>query len=486
MAIMMAEDHTVCCPAKGNRRHADHWHREIAPLFVDGWVCEHGLLFAVEATIQLRRISFRQWYRPVPEGHAVYEGAVPQSPDSASMYQRWWLDSIAARVRAYLCAAMETEYQAVVDRLSSVRTDPSPMIRLSTSYLAPTRQDWLEADLSSLERTDLTDPALEHTKLMTLEPVHLLVASATTEAQLERIAAVARRMAEAINRRSFRYTYTSQRPLYGMATRFGPACAPVLAVMLDQTPFGKDKQLLAGMLAQFPTDAAYQILLERIDDRYAAAALAKAGVRFPQRAMRLLSDRAARTSSPAVRHALRLHAVAHDSPGELLTRTTRLPTWFAPALLPQILLRDGRSVVSEAAVIRLITALRTNGPDLDEAVTAVTDTADRASLAEFAWATMEAWQQAGYPAGNRWVLHALGVLGDDNTARQLTPLILGWPRQSAYQRAVYGLDTLVAIGSETALEQLRAIAMRAKTKLRRAANDKSAELAARLGTRLVR
>lgn len=469
-----------CCPSKGKRRHSDHWLREIAGLFVDSWILDHGLLFAVEATVQLRRMTFRQWYRQVPGGHAIFEGVLLQHPDRGSWHQEQWLEGIATRVRAYLCAAPESEYQVVVERLSDLRTDPSLMIRLVGSYLVPARQDWLEADISALEELLRPDqPDIQHTKLASLEPVYLLVASATTMDQLDRIAAVARRIIDVKRAHTSHYPFFSQRPLYSMVTTFGPDCAPMIATMIDDCMLGKDLKVLAGVLAQFPTDAAYQILLDRIDDKYVAAALSKATDRFPQRAVRLLTDQAARTSSPAVQHALRLHEanLSGDSGKEPSTRSPRLPQWCAPSLLPPLRLRDG-GTMSESAVASLVTTLVTAGPD---GVGMSVDAADPASLAEVAWAIFEAWQLARYPADSRWVLHALGVLGDDDTARKLTPLILEWPTQSAYQRALHGLDALSAIGTDIALVQLRSVARAAKPKLRKAANGRVTELAARGG-----
>lgn len=48
------------------------------------------------------------------------------------------------------------------------------------------------------------------------------------------------------------------------------------------------------------------------------------------------------------------------------------------------------------------------------------------SLAEFAWDLFTAWQTAGAPSKESWAFTALGVLGNDDTARKLTPLIRAW------------------------------------------------------------
>ncbi|MCV5185823.1 hypothetical protein OFB79_26780, partial [Escherichia coli] len=57
---------------------------------------------------------------------------------------------------------------------------------------------------------------------------------------------------------------------------------------------------------------------------------------------------------------------------------------------------------------------------------------------------------------------SLGILGNDDTARKLTPLIRAWPGESQHKRAVYGLDVLASIGSDIALMLLNGIAQKIK------------------------
>ncbi|EIM4367117.1 DUF4132 domain-containing protein, partial [Escherichia coli] len=72
----------------------------------------------------------------------------------------------------------------------------------------------------------------------------------------------------------------------------------------------------------------------------------------------------------------------------------------------------------------------------------------------------------------------LGVLGNDDTARKLTPLIRAWPGESQHKRATVGLDILAAIGSDIALMQLNGIAQKLKFKaLQERAKEKIANIA---------
>ncbi|EPT8713313.1 DUF4132 domain-containing protein [Escherichia coli] len=88
----------------------------------------------------------------------------------------------------------------------------------------------------------------------------------------------------------------------------------------------------------------------------------------------------------------------------------------------------------------------------------IKETFTRESLADFGWDLYTAWTEAGAPAA----FTSLGILGNDDTARKLTPLIRAWPGESQHKRAVYGLDVLASIGSDIALMLLNGIAQKIK------------------------
>ncbi len=108
----------------------------------------------------------------------------------------------------------------------------------------------------------------------------------------------------------------------------------------------------------------------------------------------------------------------------------------------------------------------------------VKQTCTRASLAEFAWDLFDAWIAAGAPSKEGWAFTALGLLGDDETARRLAPRIREWPGESAHARAVTGLDLLAAIGSDVALMHLNGIASKVKFKALQEHAKKKIELVA--------
>ncbi|WP_405492416.1 DUF4132 domain-containing protein [Nocardia sp. NBC_00511] len=166
----------------------------------------------------------------------------------------------------------------------------------------------------------------------------------------------------------------------------------------------------------------------------------------------------------------------------LPARIPSLPAWLTPALLPAIRLRGG-TVLPESAAADVCTMLALCGPAGDYAgVAQVVAATDPESLAEFVWGVFEMWKLAQYPSKDGWVLYALGLLGTDETARRLGPLIREWPGESGHARAVTGLDILTAIGTDMSLMQLNGIAEKAKFKgLKTKAREKVGEVAADLG-----
>ena len=100
------------------------------------------------------------------------------------------------------------------------------------------------------------------------------------------------------------------------------------------------------------------------------------------------------------------------------------------------------------------------------------------SLAELGWALFESWLGVGGSSKEGWAFAAVGLLGDDDCARKLAPLVRAWPGESQHARAVTGLDVLGAIGTDVALMHLHGIAQKVKFKgLQEKARIKMDELA---------
>ncbi|MEU0567192.1 DUF4132 domain-containing protein [Nonomuraea sp. NPDC005983] len=160
-----------------------------------------------------------------------------------------------------------------------------------------------------------------------------------------------------------------------------------------------------------------------------------------------------------------------------------LPEWAEVAILTPIHLRGDVGALPAEAVRHVMTMLAISRPgDPYAGLALVKEACDSRSLADFSWALFQRWQAAGYPSKESWVMDALGLLGDDETVRRLTPLIRTWPGEGGHARAVAGLDLLAGIGSEVALMHLHGIAEKVKfSGLKNRARQKMDEVAAELG-----
>ncbi len=141
--------------------------------------------------------------------------------------------------------------------------------------------------------------------------------------------------------------------------------------------------------------------------------------------------------------------------------TATVPAWVRPATLPPLIVGERR--LNEDQVKAVLTALRQSPLGAPAPlVTAIKDNLDPPARDAFAWKLFESWLNEGAPSKEKWALLAVGHLGGDGCALQLTPLLRAWPGESQHQRAVTGLECLRSIGSDTALMQLNGIAQKLK------------------------
>ena len=108
-------------------------------------------------------------------------------------------------------------------------------------------------------------------------------------------------------------------------------------------------------------------------------------------------------------------------------------------------------------------------------VSAVRDTVTLQSRDAFAWAVFQAWIAGGAPPKDKWMLFTVGLLGGDQCALKLTPLVRQWPGESQHVRAKLGIECLEAIGTDTALMQINGIAQKVPFKALKEAAIKSME-----------
>lgn len=178
----------------------------------------------------------------------------------------------------------------------------------------------------------------------------------------------------------------------------------------------------------------------------------------------VILDVAARYGRDDVDAAVRL-MLAEDPLDRFPSRRSNLPAFWAPRGWRRPLLRSNGKALPDAAIDHLgsMLAFPSNEeiyPGIAEVVAACTPE----SLGDFAWDLFNAWLAAAAPSKDGWGMAALGWLGNDDTARRLTPMIRNWPGEGAHARAVLGLDVLAVIGSDVALMLLNGIAQKVKFK----------------------
>ncbi|QWF18231.1 DUF4132 domain-containing protein [Lysobacter capsici] len=155
-----------------------------------------------------------------------------------------------------------------------------------------------------------------------------------------------------------------------------------------------------------------------------------------------------------------------------------LPTFWQPRGWRRPVLRNGKALPDQALDhVGTMFAFPSNEgvyPGIEQ----LREACIGPSLADFGWDAFGAWLYAGAPSKDGWAMNVLALIGNDETARRLTPYIRAWPGEAAHARAVAGLDVLAGIGSDVALMLLNGIAQKVKFKgLQDKAREKIEEIA---------
>lgn len=188
-----------------------------------------------------------------------------------------------------------------------------------------------------------------------------------------------------------------------------------------------------------------------------------------------------RYEDPAVTAAV-VAVLDQDATDRFPTKIAKRPAWWTPSAWTPIMI--GGKALPDEAVDHFGTMLAF--PPVDDepyaGITQVVEQADADSLAEFAWDMFSAWLASGGASKEAWAMTTLGLVGDDETARRITPLLRAWPGESQHKRAVTGLSVLEGIGTDLALMQLNGIATKVKFKaLQEAAKEKIQAIAENRG-----
>jgi len=250
----------------------------------------------------------------------------------------------------------------------------------------------------------------------------------------------------------------------GIALHFGavelaPLAARAFAKLKTLRPLGRE------WLRRFPEHAACALIAPALGKPNEARDCAAASLRYLAGIghQALIEEVAGRYGQAEVLPAL--HAMLGESPLDRYpNKRAALPEFWKPDGWRRPHLVDGKALPDEALAVVGTMMSFPAAEEVYAGLHQVKGACTAESLADFAWDVFSAWLNASAPSKEAWALANLGVFGNDDTARRLTPYIRAWPGEAAHARAVAGLDVLAAIGSDVALMLLNGIAQKIKFK----------------------
>ncbi|WP_028973682.1 WGR and DUF4132 domain-containing protein [Spirochaeta cellobiosiphila] len=132
-----------------------------------------------------------------------------------------------------------------------------------------------------------------------------------------------------------------------------------------------------------------------------------------------------------------------------------------PFLLPKLVISEGSlSLKQVSQLLQFLKTQNISSPGLF--VDKIKTNISQKQLDNFVWSLFQIWLKRSAPSKEKWMMLSVGILGGDDLALRLEPLIRTWPGESQHQRAVTGLRVLEAIGSDTALMVINGIARKVK------------------------
>ncbi|MFJ5228934.1 DUF4132 domain-containing protein [Kitasatospora sp. NPDC088391] len=231
---------------------------------VDSWIVRFGLGFAARAALTSFEVDTRQ---ARPNRHVCR--LLPGDPEQVEFSSMPLELGLAIAVRRALAAADAEQHRAAVAELTAARSTATR--RAVTAFLAPDVPGWVDGCLDE-------EPGLGTAEGWLLRT--LLLFAVRGPEQVERLPA---------GRTAPLSPGWTERLAATLAAGPGAAGAPLLVALLDRAHTGPAALRLAELLAEFPSDAAFGALLDRISDHEVRPVLLRAVDRRPVRAFRLLA-----------------------------------------------------------------------------------------------------------------------------------------------------------------------------------------------------
>ncbi|MDR6320952.1 DUF4132 domain-containing protein [Actinoplanes couchii] len=280
---------------------------EIGTLPAEAWVQRSGVVFAARAVAEMPTMIFN----PLRRDETLYLRS-----RSVDGLQDWWashwnpertrmvadedvLVSAAMTIRARLAAAAAEEHAAALAALDEYREGPLPQ-RIITSFLAPERSDWIDADIAGMVEW-FGQFTIDHRRLGLEGRLHtLLVLAAADPRQFCALD-------QALDASPVRL-HDQWIPRERMLGTAADVLGDDMMKILDQRRYGDVAGIRMGhaglgdealaVLMSIPSDAAMRRIVTGTLDTYLSD-FARCGalIRQPERALRVLAD-AERSRNP--------------------------------------------------------------------------------------------------------------------------------------------------------------------------------------------
>jgi hypothetical protein len=293
---------------------ADHTDVNDHGAFVDAWVSAHGVAFAVQAAAELGDVGVEAWW---PGGNRRQrQWRLRPRPVGQLVFWRWAWQPAADRLRDLLADVSEADYRAAVEALAGHRRTPAQ--RVIVSYLVPAEKDWVDECCAEGPH----DLALRT----------MLFCSVGSAEQLDALTARGR----------FGFGQFSRGVIATLIEVLGTDVTELMAGAFDPAAtYADDRKVAVGVLGRLPTDEAFRLMVDHLDQKHVQPAVMEAMKRYPVRALRLLAQAAAGSSPNA--------AIARDLLAEHVRANPDLTEAVLPGLSPEVrgsvgqLLKEGRT-----------------------------------------------------------------------------------------------------------------------------------------------
>ncbi len=239
-----------------------------------------------------------------------------------------------------------------------------------------------------------------------------------------------------------------------------PACAPLVASLMAA---GAGARPARQWLLAWPESACNGLLPASLGQAGKDRELAEPALRFLAfHGHGLLMNQMAAGLGEDVSAAL-TELLALDPCSDFLPKKRlALPSFWSSDYYPAPRLKESGKALPATAIRALGKMMAASGAEVQSlGIAAVIKACEPGSLADFAWAVFEEWAAKGDKTSD-WMFNSLAYFGDDNCARKLTPYLREWPKLNGTLKAKKGLAIMAAIGSDVALSQIQAIALKNK------------------------